>query len=232
MVGGNWLVLHGGSGGWQLDRNLSDSELSLIPLLCKVIAVENLAVTTVDLDGCAAADVFWHVVLFSTERHAWAVREDWVLGQLLSLQELREGSAATVLCVDLFNFDGVIAEEEVQGVEFVTAVVANILPEDLKAEDTSIIVQETLEAAVRTSTLQFDLNIILEFSLIGRNLLHINHRSGELEWVFWVILSLANILAFVRKVRTSELITVYNAEDTVIDVEVHAQREIRPIVIP
>lgn len=79
--------------------------------------------------------------------------QDWGLGQLLSLQQLREGGAATVLCVDLLDLDGVITEEEVQGVEFITTVVADVLPKDLEAEDAAIIVKEALEAAVGATTL-------------------------------------------------------------------------------
>ena len=79
--------------------------------------------------------------------------QDWGLGQLLSLQQLREGGAATVLCVDLLDLDGVITEEEVQGVEFITTVIADVLPKDLEAEDAAIIVKEALEAAVGATTL-------------------------------------------------------------------------------
>ena len=71
----------------------------------------------------------------------------------MSLQQLREGGAATVLCVDLLDLDGVITEEEVQGVEFITTVVADVLPKDLEAEDAAIVVKEALEAAVGATTL-------------------------------------------------------------------------------
>ena len=153
LVGWHWLILDGWGSGGELDGHLNDAELTLIPLLGEIVAVEDLAVTTVDFDGSAAVDVSGHVVFFCAERHAWAVSQDWGLGQLLSLQQLREGGAATVLCVDLLDLDGVITEEEVQGVEFITTVVADVLPKDLEAEDAAIVVKEALEAAVGATTL-------------------------------------------------------------------------------
>lgn len=119
--------------------------------------------------------------------------QNWVLGQLLSLQKLREGSAATVLSVDLLNLDGVVTEEEVEGVEFVTTIVANISPEDLKAENATIVVKEALQASVRASTLQFHLDVVLELGLIGRHLLHVDHGTCELEGVLWIILRITDI---------------------------------------
>ena len=228
---GDGLILHSRGGGGESKGNLTDSESLGVPLLGEVITVEDLAVTAVDLDGSATSDILGHVVLFSTEGHAWAMSEDWLLGELLSLEELREGSATTVLGVDLLDLDGVIAKEEVEGVELVTTIVADISPQDLEAENTTIIVEEALETAVRASTLQFDLNVVLELSLIGRGLLHVDHGASVREGILGVVLRGTDVGSLVGVVRASEFVAVNDAEDTVVDVKVHAESEIGPVVI-
>ena len=159
------------------------------------------------------------------------MRQDWGLGQFLPLQELREGRAATILCIDLLDLDRVVAQEVVQRVEFVTTVVADILPKDFEAKNATVIVQEALKAAIGTATLQFDLDVVLEFGLIGRHLFHVNHGSGVFKWVFRVVLRLANVSTLVGKVGASELVAVDDAEDTVIDVKVHTEMQIGPVII-
>lgn len=64
-----------------------------------------MAVTAINFDRGTTVDINGHVVLLSAERHTWAMSEDWALGKLLSLKELGEGGASTVLGVDLLNFD-------------------------------------------------------------------------------------------------------------------------------
>merc|ERR1712051_1173622 len=100
-MGGNGLILHVGGGGGELERHLRDAKVLSVPCLGEVITVEDLAVTAVNLNGSAAVDVTGHVVFLSAERHAWAVSEDGSLGELLSLEQLGEGSAAAILGVDL-----------------------------------------------------------------------------------------------------------------------------------
>ena len=84
------------------------AELLLVPTLGEVITVVDLAVTTVDLDGGSTLDVSGHVELLLTEGHAWAVGQNWGLGKLLTLKKLGEGSAATVLSVDLIDLNSVV----------------------------------------------------------------------------------------------------------------------------
>ena len=52
-----------------------------------------------------------------------------------------------------------------------------------------------------------------------------------LEGVVRVVLGCANVGTFVGVVAASELVAVDDAEDTVVDIEVHAEVEIRPVVV-
>ena len=62
-MGGHWLVLNVGGTSWELQWLLDHAQFLLVPPLGEVITVEDHAVTSVDLDGLAAADVCGHVVL-------------------------------------------------------------------------------------------------------------------------------------------------------------------------
>ena len=157
--------------------------------------------------------------------------QDRLFGKLLALKELGEGGTAAVLCVDLLNLYRVVAKEEVEGVELVTTIVSHILPQDLEAEDTAVIVKEALEATVGSATLQLNLDIVLELSLVGRSLFHIDHAAGMLERIVRVVLSLSNVSTFITIVAASELVAIDDTEDTSVDIEVHAESEIRPVIV-
>jgi len=230
-VGGDRLVLDSWGSSGERDGHLGNAELSLIPLLGEVIAVKDSAVTSIDLNWGAASDVCRHVVLLSAEGHSWAVSQDWVLGKLLALEELREGSTAAVLCVDLLDLHRVVTEEEVEGVELVATIVSHILPQDLEGEDTTVIVKEALEATVGSATFQLDLDIVLELSLVGRCLFHVDHAASMLERIVRVVLGLSNVATLVGVVAASELVAVNDTEDTSVDVEVHTEAEIRPVIV-
>ena len=51
------------------------------------------------------------------------------------------------------------------------------------------------------------------------------------EGVLWVVLSWADIDTLVGVVAASELVAVHDAEDTVVNVEIHADAEIGPVVV-
>ena len=230
-VGGDRLVLDSWGSSWELDGHLDNAELFSVPPLGEVIAVKDSAVTTIDLNWCTASDVCRLIVFLSAEGHSWAVSQDWVLGKLLALEELREGSTAAVLCVDLLNLHRVVTKEEVEGVELVATIVSHILPQDLEGEDATVIVKEALEATVGSATLQLDLDIVLELSLVGRCLFHVDHAASMLERIVRVILSRANVATLVGEVRASELVAVNDTEDTSVDIEVHTEAEIRPVIV-
>ena len=157
--------------------------------------------------------------------------KDWRLCELLALQKLREGSTTRVLRVDLLHFDGVVGEEEHHGVVLVATIICEVFPLDGEAEDAAIIVQELLETTVGATTLQFDLNVVFEFSLIGRRLLHVDHGAGVCEWILRVVLCWTDIDTLIGVVAACELITVHDAEDAAIDIEVHTEAEIGPVVV-
>ena len=52
-----------------------------------------------------------------------------------------------------------------------------------------------------------------------------------LERVVRIVLRGANVATLVRVVAASELVAVNDVEDTIIDVEVHAEVEIRPVIV-
>ena len=225
------LVLDGGRGSGESHRHLGNAKLLLVPVLGPGVTVVDIAVTAVDLDLLTALNVSRHVVLLLTERHARADGKDGCLGKLLALKKLGERSTARVLGVDLLNLNSVISKEVHESVELVTTVIRVVLPQDGEAEDAAIVIQELLETAVRASTLQLDLDVVLELSLIRRSLLHVDHGAGMLEGILRVVLSGTDIDALVGVVAASEFVTVNDAEDARVDVKVHAEAEIRPVIV-
>ncbi len=231
IIDGYSLVLHGSGGRGELHGHLSLAKLLLVPLLGELIAVEDHAVATVDLDGLAASDVSGTVVVLLLERHAGAVGVNWRLGQLLSLQQLGERSSSRVGCVDLLHLHRVVGQEVVQRVELVTAIVGHIIPEDFEAKNTSIIVKEALKAIVRTATLELDFDVVFELSLVRRGLLHVNHLARAVEQVLGVALGLSDVAALVRIVAAGEVVAVHDAELTRVNIDVHTEAEIRPVIV-
>ena len=202
-----------------------------VPLLGELVAVEDLAVAPVDHNAASALDVLRKVVLLFAEGHAWAVRQDGSLGELLALQELREGLAAAVLRVDLLHLHRVVAEEVVQGVELVTSVVAVVWPQDAEGEDASVVVEEALQATVWSATLQLDLVVVLELGLIRRRLLHVDHAARLLKRVIRVGLRCAKIDTLVSVAALGKFVAVNDSEDAAVHLEVHAQLQVRPVVV-
>ena len=231
VVGRHSGVLDVAGSSRQLHGLLNHTQVLLVPSLGVVVTAEDLAVTAVDVDGLTATDVLGHVVLFLTKGHAWAVGEDWGLGELLALQKLGEGSTATVSCVDLLYLYGVVAQEEVQLVELFAAVVAVVLPQDVEAEDIAVVLKELLETTVRATTLQLDLNVVLEFGLIRGSLLHVDHGAGLRVLVIRVALRGANVAALVREVAAGEVVAVNDTEHAAVHVNVHAETEVTPVVV-
>jgi hypothetical protein len=225
------LVLNGGGRGWQLDWSLGHAELLLVPSLGEIVTVKNHAVTAVDLDRSTASDVSGEVVVFLLEGHAWAMSQNWGLGKLLSLQQFGERCPSWVSCVDLFHLDRVVGQEVVHSVELVATIIGDIVPQNFEAEDATVVVEEALKATVGTATLQLNFDVVLELSLIGRDLLHVDHLSWMSEGISGVVLCGSNVTTFVGEVAASELVAVDDAEHTAMDVQVHTEMEIGPIVV-
>lgn len=156
---------------------MGHAELLLVPSLGEIVTVENHAVTAVDLDWSTASDVSGEVIVFLLEGHAWAMSQNWGLGKLLSLQQFGEWCPSRVGCVDLFHLDRVVGQEVVHSVELVATIIGDIVPQNFEAEDATVVVEEALQATVGTATLQLNFDVVLELSLIGRDLLHVDHLS-------------------------------------------------------
>ena len=101
----------------------------------------------------------------------------------------------------------------------------------MESQDAAVIVKELLETAVRATTLQFNLDVVLELSLIRRSLLHVDHGSSVLEGIGRVVLSRANINFFIGIEGAGEVIAVDDTEHTAVHVQVHTELKIRPVVV-
>lgn len=117
------MVKHIRSGGLKGDGVLFHTEAFTVPLLGEIVSVIDEARTAPN-DNCRAAlDILGLVVLNVAHVHAGAVSKDGGLGELLSLEELREGVVARVGFVDFLNLNSVVTEEIVEAEVFVTAIV-------------------------------------------------------------------------------------------------------------
>lgn len=220
------MILHGWVGLAELERNLGDSKVVLIPSFGKVIAAVDGANAPINIDLVAAFQVFWGVVLLSSERHSWAVGENWLLSELRLLEEHWEGESSTVLGVDFFNLDGFVRQEVVETVELLATIVTGVLPEDFEVKNLAIVIKETLQVLVGATTLQLDFVVVFELSQIRRVLLHVDHGTGMHEGIIWETFWASKINAFVSVVGLGEVITVNNAEDSGVDIKILAKSQI------
>jgi len=87
----------------------SNTKVSIVPILGKVVSVVEEAITGPDSNHISAFEVLGHVVLNWAHVHVRVMSEDWGLGKLLSAKKHIERVAAVIGLVDFFNFDGLIA---------------------------------------------------------------------------------------------------------------------------
>lgn len=144
VVGWQWLVHNVWSWLLQLHWLLVDAQNLVVEGLGEVVAVVDLADSSVDVDVLAAGEVVWGVELLLSEGHAWAVGHDWGLSELLSLKEHWEWESSGVSLVDFFHFNAVVGEEVVQDVVFVSAIVRSVFPEDVEGQNFSVVFQKAL----------------------------------------------------------------------------------------
>jgi len=95
----------------------------------------------------------------------------------------------TVWLYDFFDFNIVVREEIVKSEEFVTAVVAVVLPHDGEGEYLAVVVEEALEVLVGTSTFEHDFDVVLVFGQVWGVLLHVDHGAGVHKGIIWHRLS-------------------------------------------
>jgi len=230
VIFGHGLVLNRRGGLAEGNGDLGLAEVVLVPLLGVVVAIVDEAVSSEDSNLVTTFDVSRLVVFFSAHGHAGAVSEDGSLGELLSLQEHREGEATGVGGVDLLNFDGAIAEEVVQSVVLVTTVVAAVLPQNREGEHLAVVVEEALQVFVGTATLELNFDVVLEFSQIWRILLHVDHSTGLSEGVIGVSFGVTKVVSLVGVEGASEVVAIDNTEDTRVHVDFHGDPEVTPVV--
>jgi hypothetical protein len=149
----------------------------------------------------------------------------------LFLKEHWEWESSGVLGVDLFNFNSSVRKEVVEDVVLITTIIGSVFPEDVETEHFSVIVEETLESFVWSSTFQLNLDVVLQLGLIWRSLFVIDHSSGVSEKIFWVCLRLTEWDTLIGKETPGEIVAVDKSEDSLVDIEIDANIEIRPYVI-
>ena len=136
------MVSHVGSSLSKLQWLLINAHVLTVPLLGKVVTVVDQALSAVDLHLLSTEQVRWSIVLLILQRHAWAMGQDWSLGELLLFQKHWERETAGVLGIDLFHLNSAIGQEVVEDVVFVTAIISSVLPQDIEAQNFSIVIQE------------------------------------------------------------------------------------------
>lgn len=157
--------------------------------------------------------------------------QDWSLGKLLLFQKHWEWEPSGVLGVDLFNFNLAVGQEVIEDVVFVSTVIGSILPENIENKNFSIIIKETLELFIWSSTFKLHFDILFDFSLVWWSLLHVDHSSSLSEKIIWITLWGIKCNAFVGKESSGEVIAVYDSENSLVDVEIARDVHISPGVV-
>ena len=85
-----------------------NSEVMLIPLFSKRIAVIEEALTGVNSYVLTADEVSWRVEFFLFKRHSWVVSKDGDLGELHSGEVKREDILSVVYLANFFYIAGSI----------------------------------------------------------------------------------------------------------------------------
>lgn len=155
---------------------------------------------------------------------------NWHFGELLALQEHREGIAAVIWLDDFLNLNGVVREEVVETVVFVATIVGVVHPLDSERKDTAVVVEERLKVTVVTATFKRNLKVVLELSLIWGHLFEVDHSASVHEGVIGEALSSTLGLVFVCIEGSGELVAVDDSEDTAIEADVLADAKVLPSV--
>ena len=106
-----------------------------------------------------------------------------------------------------------------------------ILPKDVEGEHLTVVVEERLKSLVGAATLEADLNVLLDLSLIRGSLLIVDHGTGVSEVVLGKGLSGVEGAALVGIEASGEVIAVDNSEDTLVHVQVLSNVEVPPGIV-
>jgi hypothetical protein len=215
----------------ELEWSLVHTHVLVVPCFGEVITIVDEALSSVDHNLVTTEQVGWPVELFGLKGHAWAMGEDWSFSQLLLFQKHWEWETAGVLGIDLLNLDSSIRQEVVEDVVLVTTVIGSVFPEDVEAENLSIVVKETLESLVWSSSLKEHLDVVLHLSLVWRSLLVIDHQPGLGEKILWVALRWVKSSSLVGVESSGEIIAVDDSENSSVHIEVHSNVKVLPDVV-
>jgi hypothetical protein len=148
--------------------------------------------------------------------------------ELLTSKEHREGVLAVVGLDDFLDLYGVVGEEVVATVVLVATIVTVVLPHNGKGEHFAVIIEERLQVLVGATTLKHHFDVVLVFSQIWGVLLHVDHGTGVHKRIVRKSLWATKGNTFVCVEGLGELITVNNAEDTTVEVNISTDLEIAP----
>jgi hypothetical protein len=156
------------------------------------------------------------------------VGEDGSHSELLTSKEHWEGVLAVVGLDDFLDLNGVVGEEVVATVVFVTTIVTVVLPHNGEGEDLAVIIEERLEVLVGTTTFKHHFDVVLVFSQIWGVLLHVDHGAGVHKRIIGKTFTAAKSDTLVSVEGAGELVAVNNAEDTTVEVNISTDLEIAP----
>jgi len=223
------LVDEVGCGLLELLGDLVNAQVLGVPGLGEVVTGVDQAGAAVNDEFVSALEVGRRIVVFLTEGHAGAMGQNRRLCESLTLEEHGESVLSGVLLGDLLDLDRVVRQEEVEGVELVTAIVGNVLPVDREGEDLAVVLEERVEVAVVTATSELDLVIVLEPFRVWGVLLVVDHVAGRLVGVFGQCFSSSEELAFGVEELAGEGVTVVDAEDPLVDSQVTGEADVTPV---
>jgi len=86
-----------------------------------------------------------------------------------------------------------------------------------------------MEVTIVTATAKTNFIVILELALIWWTLLVVDHFTGFTVRGYGKGLWLSKSLSFSHEERFSEVITIVDAENTVVDCQVHGESQITPV---
>jgi hypothetical protein len=158
------------------------------------------------------------------------VSENRGFGKLLASEKLGEGVVTAVLLVYFFDLNSVIRKEKVKAEVFVSTIVGVVRPHDSERKNLSVVVEEWLEVAVRTTTLQHDLDVVLHFGTVRGALLESNHSTGMDKGVLGEGLSSSKGYTVVAVEVACEVIAVDDAEHTGVNINTLSYSKVAPCV--
>jgi hypothetical protein len=168
----------------------------------------------------ATSEILGLIVFLRLEAHAGAMSKNGSLGKSLLLEKHGEWSTSRILGIDFFDLNLAIGKIVVEDVELITTIIGAILPKDIEGKNLTVIIQEGLKSLVGATTFKLDLNILLDLSLIGRGLLHVDHSTSVGEVVFVNTFRGIKSITLVRIEASGEIITVNDAENSAINIEI------------